>query len=106
MLEIVAKRRREKIVDRPCVGTVSTAESRKAACQRRKALRFDAVSAVTPFVLPFQFLKSTVTTIGPIIDSADGFAIGGIQPIPALSGVKLTLDRIQYAGDITGREAR
>lgn len=91
VLEVVAEEAKGKVMLIAHVGTVSTHESQQLA---RAAHRygFDAVSAVTPFYYPFSF-EEHCDHYRAIIDSADGLPMV-VYNIPALSGVKLTLDQI------------
>lgn len=61
---------------------------------------FDAVSAVTPFYYPFSF-EEHCDHYRAIIDSADGLPMV-VYNIPALSGVKLTLDQINTLVTLPG----
>lgn len=91
VLEIVADEAKGKITLIAHVGCVSTAESQRLATAA-KSYGFDAVSAVTPFYYPFSF-EEHCDHYRAIIDSADGLPMV-VYNIPALSGVKLTLDQI------------
>ncbi len=84
------------------VGTVSTAESQQLA-SAAKRYGFDAVSAVTPFYYPFSF-EEHCDHYRAIIDSADGLPMV-VYNIPALSGVKLTLDQINTLVTLPGVSA-
>ena len=64
---------------------------------------FDAVSAVTPFYYPFSF-EEHCDHYRAIIDSADGLPMV-VYNIPALSGVKLTLDQINTLVTLRRRRA-
>ena len=94
VLEIVADEAKGKITLIAHVGCVSTAESQRLATAA-KSYGFDAVSAVTPFYYPFSF-EEHCDHYRAIIDSADGLPMV-VYNIPALSGVKLTLDQIRRA---------
>lgn len=102
VLEIVAEEAKGKITLIAHVGTVSTAESQQLA-SAAKRYGFDAVSAVTPFYYPFSF-EEHCDHYRAIIDSADGLPMV-VYNIPALSGVKLTLDRINTLVTLPGVSA-
>lgn len=91
VLEIVADEAKGKATLIAHVGTVSTTESQQLA---RSASRYgyDAVSAVTPFYYPFSF-EEHCDHYRAIIDSAEGLPMV-VYNIPALSGVKLSLEQI------------
>ncbi|WP_449556504.1 N-acetylneuraminate lyase [Huaxiibacter chinensis] len=91
VLEIVAEEAKGKITLIAHVGCVSTAESQQLA-RAASGYGFDAVSAVTPFYYPFSF-EEHCEHYRAIIDSADGLPMV-VYNIPALSGVKLTLEQI------------
>lgn len=91
VMEIVAEEAKGKIALIAHVGCVSTAESQRLATAAAR-VGFDAVSAVTPFYYPFSF-EEHCNHYRAIIDSADGLPMV-VYNIPALSGVKLTLDQI------------
>lgn len=91
VLEIVAEEGKGKITLIAHVGCVSTAESQQLAAAAKR-YGFDAVSAVTPFYYPFSF-EEHCDHYRAMIDSADGLPMV-VYNIPALSGVKLTLDQI------------
>lgn len=99
VLEIVAEEAKGKLTLIAHVGTVSTHESQQLA---RAASRFgyDAVSAVTPFYYPFSFEEHCDHYRG-IIDSAEGLPMV-VYNIPALSGVKLSLDQINTLVTLPG----
>ena len=78
---------------------VSTAESQQLAASAKR-YGFDAVSAVTPFYYPFSF-EEHCDHYRAIIDSADGLPMV-VYNIPALSGVKLTLDQINTLVTLPG----
>ncbi len=101
VLEIVAEEAKGKITLIAHVGTVSTAESQQLA-SAAKRYGFDAVSAVTPFYYPFSF-EEHCDHYRAIIDSADGLPM--VVYIPALSGVKLTLDQINTLVTLPGVNA-
>ena len=84
VLEIVAEEAKGKIKLIAHVGCVSTAESQQLAASAKR-YGFDAVSAVTPFYYPFSFGLPMV-----------------VYNIPALSGVKLTLDQINTLVTLPG----
>lgn len=91
VLEIVAEEGKGKIALIAHVGCVSTAESQQLAVAARR-YGYDAVSAVTPFYYPFSF-EEHCEHYRAIIDSADGLPMV-VYNIPALSGVKLSLEQI------------
>lgn len=99
VLEIVAEEAKGKLTLIAHVGTVSTHESQQLA---RAASRFgyDAVSAVTPFYYPFSFEEHCDHYRG-IVDSAEGLPMV-VYNIPALSGVKLSLDQINTLVTLPG----
>lgn len=99
VLEIVAEEGKSKITLIAHVGCVSTAESQHLA-SAAKRYGFDAVSAVTPFYYPFSF-EEHCDHYRAIIDSADGLPMV-VYNIPALSGVKLTLDQINTLVTLPG----
>ena len=99
VLEIVADEAKGKITVIAPVGCVSTAESQRLATAA-KSYGFDAVSAVTPFYYPFSF-EEHCDHYRAIIDSADGLPMV-VYNIPALSGVKLTLDQISTLVTLPG----
>lgn len=99
VLEIVADEAKGKIMLIAHVGCVSTAESQRLATAA-KSYGFDAVSAVTPFYYPFSF-EEHCDHYRAIIDSADGLPMV-VYNIPALSGVKLTLDQISTLVTLPG----
>ncbi|WP_348235835.1 dihydrodipicolinate synthase family protein, partial [Salmonella enterica] len=81
------------------VGTESTSESQQLA-SASKRYGFDAVSAVTPFYYPFRF-EEHCDHYRAIIVSADGVPMV-VYNIPAVSGVKLTLDQINTLVPLPG----
>lgn len=99
VLEIVAEEAKGKITLIAHVGCVSTAESQQLASAASR-YGFDAVSAVTPFYYPFSF-EEHCDHYRAIIDSADGLPMV-VYNIPALSGVKLTLDQINTLVTLPG----
>lgn len=99
VLEIVADEAKGKITLIAHVGCVSTVESQRLATAA-KSYGFDAVSAVTPFYYPFSF-EEHCDHYRAIIDSADGLPMV-VYNIPALSGVKLTLDQISTLVTLPG----
>lgn len=99
VLEIVADEAKGKITLIAHVGCVSTEESQRLATAA-KSYGFDAVSAVTPFYYPFSF-EEHCDHYRAIIDSADGLPMV-VYNIPALSGVKLTLDQISTLVTLPG----
>lgn len=99
VLEIVAEEGKGKITLIAHVGCVSTAESQHLATAAKRC-GFDAVSAVTPFYYPFSF-EEHCDHYRAIIDSSDGLPMV-VYNIPALSGVKLTLDQINTLVTLPG----
>lgn len=99
VLKIVAEEGKGKITLIAHVGCVSTAESQQLAAAAKR-YGFDAVSAVTPFYYPFSF-EEHCDHYRAIIDSADGLPMV-VYNIPALSGVKLTLDQINTLVTLPG----
>ncbi|MCU6668718.1 N-acetylneuraminate lyase [Enterobacteriaceae bacterium H4N4] len=99
VLEIVAEEAKGKITLIAHVGTVSTHESQQLAKAASRA-GYHAVSAVTPFYYPFSFEEHCDHYRG-IIDSADGLPMV-VYNIPALSGVKLSLDQINTLVTLPG----
>ncbi|MGG8058945.1 N-acetylneuraminate lyase [Klebsiella aerogenes] len=99
VLEIVAEEAKGKITLIAHVGCVSTAESQQLAVAAKR-YGFDAVSAVTPFYYPFSF-EEHCDHYRAIIDSADGIPMV-VYNIPALSGVKLTLEQINQLVTLLG----
>ena len=99
VMEIVAEEAKGKITLIAHVGCVSTVESQQLATSASR-FGFDAVSAVTPFYYPFSF-EEHCDHYRAIIDSADGLPMV-VYNIPALSGVKLTLDQINTLVTLPG----
>lgn len=99
VLEIVAEEAKGKLTLIAHVGTVSTHESQQLA-EVASRYGYDAVSAVTPFYYPFSF-EEHCDHYRAIIDSADGLPMV-VYNIPALSGVKLTLDQINTLVTLPG----
>ena len=99
VLEIIAEEAKGKITLIAHVGTVSTHESQQLA-QAASRFGYDAVSAVTPFYYPFSFEEHCDHYRG-IIDSAQGLPMV-VYNIPALSGVKLSLDQINTLVTLPG----
>lgn len=99
VLEIVAEEAKGKITLIAHVGTVSTHESQQLA-QAASRFGYNAVSAVTPFYYPFSFEEHCDHYRG-IIDSAEGLPMV-VYNIPALSGVKLSLDQINTLVTLPG----
>ncbi|WP_318368718.1 N-acetylneuraminate lyase [Enterobacter sp.] len=99
VLEIVAEEAKGKITLIAHVGTVSTGESQQLAAAASR-YGYDAVSAVTPFYYPFSF-DEHCDHYRAIIDSSDGLPMV-VYNIPALSGVKLTLDQINTLVTLPG----
>ncbi|MDU1059719.1 MAG: N-acetylneuraminate lyase [Leclercia adecarboxylata] len=99
VLEIVAEEAKGKITLIAHVGTVSTHESQQLS-QAASRFGYDAVSAVTPFYYPFSFEEHCDHYRG-IVDSAEGLPMV-VYNIPALSGVKLSLDQINTLVTLPG----
>ncbi len=99
VLEIVAEEAKGKMTLIAHVGCVSTVESQQLAVAAKR-YGFDAVSAVTPFYYPFSF-EEHCDHYRAIIDSADGIPMV-VYNIPALSGVKLTLEQINQLVTLPG----
>lgn len=99
VLEIVAEEAKGKITLIAHVGCVSTADSQQLAASASR-YGFDAVSAVTPFYYPFSF-EEHCDHYRAIIDSSNGLPMV-VYNIPALSGVKLTLDQINTLVTLPG----
>ena len=99
VLEIVAEEAKGKMTLIAHVGCVSTLESQQLA-RAAVGYGYDAVSAVTPFYYPFSF-EEHCAHYQAIIESADGLPMV-VYNIPALSGVKLTLDQINTLVTLSG----
>lgn len=99
VLEIVAEEAKGKLALIAHVGCVSTTESQQLA-HAASRYGFDAVSAVTPFYYPFSF-EEHCEHYRAIIDSADGLPMV-VYNIPALSGVKLSLEQISTLVTLPG----
>ncbi|WP_209644898.1 N-acetylneuraminate lyase [Cronobacter sakazakii] len=99
VLEIVAEEAKGKVTLIAHVGCVSTAESQQLAAAASR-YGFDAVSAVTPFYYPFSF-EEHCDHYRAIIASADGLPMV-VYNIPALSGVRLSLDQISTLVTLPG----
>ncbi|EPY4483871.1 N-acetylneuraminate lyase [Klebsiella quasipneumoniae] len=99
VLEIVAEEAKGKMTLIAHVGCVSTLESQQLA-RAAVGYGYDAVSAVTPFYYPFSF-EEHCAHYQAIIESADGLPMV-VYNIPALSGVKLTLDQINTLMTLPG----
>ncbi|QLP56445.1 N-acetylneuraminate lyase [Klebsiella quasipneumoniae] len=99
VLEIVAEEAKGKMTLIAHVGCVSTLESQQLA-RAAVGYGYDAVSAVTPFYYPFSF-EEHCAHYQTIIESADGLPMV-VYNIPALSGVKLTLDQINTLVTLPG----
>ncbi|MRG00517.1 N-acetylneuraminate lyase [Klebsiella quasipneumoniae] len=99
VLEIVAEEAKGKMTLIAHVGCVSTLESQQLA-RAAVGYGYDAVSAVTPFYYPFSF-EEHCAHFQAIIESADGLPMV-VYNIPALSGVKLTLDQINTLVTLPG----
>ena len=99
VLEIVAEEAKGKMTLIAHVGCVSTLDSQQLA-RAAVGYGYDAVSAVTPFYYPFSF-EEHCAHYQAIIESADGLPMV-VYNIPALSGVKLTLDQINTLVTLPG----
>lgn len=99
VLEIVAEEAKGKMTLIAHVGCVSTLESQQLA-RAAVGYGYDAISAVTPFYYPFSF-EEHCAHYQAIIESADGLPMV-VYNIPALSGVKLTLDQINTLVTLPG----
>ncbi|HCQ9124820.1 TPA: N-acetylneuraminate lyase [Klebsiella quasipneumoniae subsp. similipneumoniae] len=99
VLEIVAEEAKGKMTLIAHVGCVSTLESQQLA-RAAVGYGYDAVSAVTPFYYPFSF-EEHCAHYQAIIESADGLPMV-VYNIPALSGVKLTLEQINTLVTLPG----
>ncbi|MBC5184470.1 N-acetylneuraminate lyase [Klebsiella quasipneumoniae] len=99
VLEIVAEEAKGKMTLIAHVGCVGTLESQQLA-RAAVGYGYDAVSAVTPFYYPFSF-EEHCAHYQAIIESADGLPMV-VYNIPALSGVKLTLDQINTLVTLPG----
>ncbi|MRS14556.1 N-acetylneuraminate lyase [Enterobacteriaceae bacterium RIT691] len=99
VLETVADEAKGKIKLIAHVGCVSTAESQQLA-KAAAHYGYDAVSAVTPFYYPFSF-EEHCDHYRAVIDSAEGLPMV-VYNIPALSGVKLTLEQINTLVTLPG----
>lgn len=91
VLEIVAEEAKGKVTLIAHVGAISTHESQTLAGAAHR-YGFDAVSAVTPFFYPFSF-NEHCDHYRAVIDASGGLPMV-VYNIPALSGVKLTLEQI------------
>ncbi|MCT4710035.1 N-acetylneuraminate lyase [Enterobacteriaceae bacterium H11S18] len=91
VLEIVAEEAKGKVTLIAHVGAISTQESQTLGAAAHR-YGFDAVSAVTPFYYPFSF-NEHCDHYRAVIESSGGLPMV-VYNIPALSGVKLTLDQI------------
>lgn len=91
VLEIVAEEAKGKVTLIAHVGAISTQESQTLAGAAHR-YGFDAVSAVTPFYYPFSF-NEHCDHYRAVIDASGGLPMV-VYNIPALSGVKLTLEQI------------
>lgn len=91
VLQIVAEEAAGKVALIAHVGSISTAES-QALASSAADFGYDAVSAVTPFYYPFSFAEHC-DHYRAIIEAAQGKPMV-VYNIPALSGVKLTLEQI------------
>ncbi|MBT0351058.1 N-acetylneuraminate lyase [Morganella morganii subsp. morganii] len=102
VMAVVAEEARGKLKLIAHVGCISTEESQQLA-KISARLGYDAVSAVTPFYYPFSF-EEHCEHYRAIIDSSDGLPMV-VYNIPALSGVKLTLEQINTLVTIPGVSA-
>ncbi|EJC0776144.1 N-acetylneuraminate lyase [Escherichia coli] len=102
VLETVAEEAGGKLTLIAHVGAISTRDSQLLA---RAAVKygFDAISAVTPFYYPFSF-EEHYAHYQAIINEADGLPMV-VYNIPALSGVKLSLDQINTLVRLPGVQA-
>ncbi len=91
VLEIVAEEAKGKVTLIAHVGAISTQESQNLAGAAHR-YGFDAVSAVTPFYYPFSF-NEHCDHYRAVIDASGSLPMV-VYNIPALSGVKLTLDQV------------
>ncbi|WP_435928869.1 N-acetylneuraminate lyase [Dryocola sp. BD613] len=91
VLEVVAEEAKGKLTLIAHVGAISTQESQHLAGAAHR-YGFDAVSAVTPFYYPFSF-NEHCDHYRAVIDASGGLPMV-VYNIPALSGVKLTLEQV------------
>jgi N-acetylneuraminate lyase len=91
VLEIVAEEAKGQVTLIAHVGGISTHESQVLAVAAHR-YGFDAVSAVTPFYYPFSF-NEHCDHYRAVIDESGGLPMV-VYNIPALSGVKLSLEQI------------
>lgn len=99
VLEIVAEEAKGKVTLIAHVGGISTHDSQTLASAAHR-YGFDAVSAVTPFYYPFSF-NEHCDHYRAVIDSSGGLPMV-VYNIPALSGVKLTLEQIDTLVNLPG----
>ena len=99
VLEIVAEEAKGKVTLIAHVGGISTHESQTLAGAAHR-YGFDAVSAVTPFYYPFSF-NEHCDHYRAVIDSSGGLPMV-VYNIPALSGVKLSLEQIDTLVNLPG----
>ncbi|MCT4714705.1 N-acetylneuraminate lyase [Enterobacteriaceae bacterium H18W14] len=99
VLEVVAEEAKGKVTLIAHVGAISTQESQKLAGAAHR-YGFDAVSAVTPFYYPFSF-NEHCDHYRAVIDASGGLPMV-VYNIPALSGVKLTLDQVATLINLPG----
>lgn len=99
VLEIVAEEAKGKVTLIAHVGGISTHESQTLASAAHR-YGFDAVSAVTPFYYPFSF-NEHCDHYRAVIDSSGGLPMV-VYNIPALSGVKLSLEQIDTLVNLPG----
>lgn len=99
VLEVVAEEAKGKLTLIAHVGAISTQESQTLAGAAHR-YGFDAVSAVTPFYYPFSF-NEHCDHYRAVIDASGGLPMV-VYNIPALSGVKLTLDQVATLINLPG----
>lgn len=99
VLETVAQEGKGKLTLIAHVGSISTYECQQLAVAAKK-YGFDAVSAVTPFYYPFSFAEHCAH-YQAIVEAADGLPMV-VYNIPALSGVKLSLEQISQLVTMPG----
>ncbi|WP_435947022.1 N-acetylneuraminate lyase [Dryocola sp. BD586] len=99
VLEVVAEEAKGKLTLIAHVGAISTEESQALAGAAHR-YGFDAVSAVTPFYYPFSF-NEHCDHYRAVIDASGGLPMV-VYNIPALSGVKLTLDQVTTLVNLPG----
>lgn len=99
VLQVVAEEAKDKLMLIAHVGGISTHESQQLAAAARRH-GFNAVSAVTPFYYPFSFAEHC-EHYRAIIEAAAGLPMV-VYNIPALSGVKLSLEQISQLVTMPG----